>query len=364
MNHEERLDVAQQIRQGGVERRSPYKGKPARTYWMKSVAGHPIDRIPDLYLKKFDISHKSNIATAGSCFAQHIARHLRANGYTVLDAEPAPPGVQSDVAKALQFGVYSARFGNIYYVRQLLQLAREALKGEAPGEVVWERDGRYYDALRPSVSPSGYASPDLVLAHRRSHIKAVRKMLQSVDVFVFTMGLTEGWELLADGTVFPTAPGTIAGDFDPLRYRFKNFTYNEIIEDFKEFRSLLKDIRPDVRFIITVSPVPLAATATNDHVLTATTNSKAILRAAAGEIASVYPDVDYFPSFEIITANYIENDAFNESAREVRDDAVGRVMGYFFSQHPVAGNTGQVASVDLSPEQIFCEDALLEVFAE
>lgn len=364
MIHEARLDATQQIPQAGAVQRSPYKGKSARTYWVKSVAGHSIDRLPDLYRKKFDIPHKSNIATAGSCFAQHIARHLRSNGYTVLDAEPAPPGVQTDGARALQFGVYSARFGNIYYVRQLLQLAREALRGEAPGEVVWERGGRYYDALRPSVSPTGYASPELVLAHRRFHLKAVRKMLQSVDVFVFTMGLTEGWELLSDGTVFPTAPGTIAGDFDPLRYRFRNFTYNEVIDDFKEFRSLLKEIRPDVKFIITVSPVPLAATATEEHVLTATTNSKAVLRAAAGEIARECEDVDYFPSYEIITANYIENHAFNETSREVRDDAVGRVMGYFFSQHPVSRTKRHEPFDDQSHEQIFCEDALLEVFAE
>ncbi|BCW85364.1 hypothetical protein NicSoilE8_30370 [Arthrobacter sp. NicSoilE8] len=346
-----------------ASRRSPYKGKPARTYWIKSVHGQTIDQIPDLYVKKFDISPKWNIATAGSCFAQHIARHLRKNGYTVLDTEPMPPGVDVEEARKLQYGVYSARFGNIYYVRQLLQLAREAIQGVTPGEVVWERDGRFFDALRPSVNPNGFDSAELVLAHRKFHLDAVRRLLHSADVFVFTMGLTEGWELLSDGTVFPTAPGTLAGDFDPSKYGFRNFSYAEIVQDFMEFRSLLKQLRPEVKFILTVSPVPLAATATDEHVLTATTYSKAILRAAAGDIARSCEDVDYFPSFEIITANYIPNSSFNESAREVKDDAVGRVMSYFFSQHPVAVASKSGEQPEESAEQLFCEDALLEVFA-
>ena len=40
--------------------------------------------------------------------------------------------------------------------------------------------------------------------------------------------------------------------------------------------------------IISVSPVPLIATATNQHALVANTYSKSVLRAAAGELCSIY----------------------------------------------------------------------------
>lgn len=346
------------------ERRSPYRGNSPRSYWSSAVSGHDIAALPELYLKKFEISPRHTIATAGSCFAQHIAVHLRANGYSVVDVEPAPPGVDPLITRAAHYGVYSARFGNIYYVRQLLQLAREALEGRQPAEVVWEREGRFYDALRPAVMPGGHDSAENVLAHRRAHLRAVRRLFESTDVFIFTMGLTEAWELPEDGTIFPTAPGTVAGDFDPERYRLKNLAYAETVSDFIAFRSLVKRVRPTMRFILTVSPVPLAATATGHHVLTATTYSKAVLRAAAGEIERRFPDVDYFPSYEIVTSNFIGNEAFAPSGRDVRPEAVDRVMAYFFSQHPA--NTRRVSNKEaiVGSDQIFCDDALLEVFAE
>ncbi len=328
------------------------------------MEGQDISNVPGLYAKKFSILPRNTIATAGSCFAQHIAVRLRANGYSVVDAEPPPPGLDPSVAREAQYGIYSARFGNIYYVRQLLQLAREALEERKPGEIVWERQGRYYDALRPAVMPGGYDTPEQVLAHRRSHLRAVRRLFENTDIFIFTMGLTEAWELVEDGTVFPTAPGTVAGDFDPERYKLTNLTYQDIVSDFIAFRLLVKRVRPKMRFVLTVSPVPLAATATEQHVLTATTYSKAVLRAAAGEIERRCSDVDYFPSYEIITSNFIGNDAFGPSGREVRPEAVERVMSYFFSQHPAGASLSTEMQSPLEAEEVFCEDALLEVFAE
>lgn len=47
-------------------------------------------------------------------------------------------------------------------------------------------------------------------------------MFATLDVFVFTLGLTEGWEAVEDGTMFPMAPGTVAGSYDPTGYRLRN----------------------------------------------------------------------------------------------------------------------------------------------
>jgi hypothetical protein len=63
---------------------SPYVGLNKKSYWRSGVAdADPL--LPDeIYLKKFDISIDEKIATAGSCFAQHIATRLRQNGYNVM----------------------------------------------------------------------------------------------------------------------------------------------------------------------------------------------------------------------------------------------------------------------------------------
>lgn len=151
------------------------------------------------YTKKFDISGLK-IATAGSCFAQHIARNLRARGADVLDEETAPRWMSTQTANAYGYKLYSARYGNIYLVRQLLQILQETFEDATFANPVWEKGGRYFDAFRPSVEPLGLSSEDEVLLHRKLHLNAVRRMISQADLLAFTMGLTEGWIHQASGS--------------------------------------------------------------------------------------------------------------------------------------------------------------------
>ena len=375
------------------EYRSPYRGNPRHTFWKASVQGRPVDRLRGLYTKRFTISPADTVCTAGSCFAQHLSRYMRRSGLHVLDAEPAPANVPAEMAAAHAYGVYSARYGNLYYVRQLLQLAQEVFGESEPAEAVWENRGRFFDALRPAVEPEGLSTPTAVRRHRERHLEAVRRVFTEADVFVFTLGLTEGWEHIASGTVFPTAPGTIAGDYDPDVYRLHNFTVAEIVEDFIAFRSLVHQVNPGLKFLLTVSPVPLAATATGQNVLVATTYSKAVLRAACGELTDRFDDIDYFPSYELVTSHAPGNVPFDETGRNVRSETVDMVMSYFLAEHgPKERSRGEspgdgagdesVTTPVLEPkagpapdreplskyaatdEMIFCEEALLEAFSE
>lgn len=363
--------------------RSPYRGRPGHTFWKTSIAGRNVTDLQGIYTRKFEIRPETSVATAGSCFAQHISRYLRAAGYNVVDAEPGPRNVKPDLLREYGYGVYSARYGNIYYVRQLLQLAKEALLDWTPAEVAWRRGDRWYDALRPSVEPLGLASPAQVERQRAEHLAAVRDVLVNSEVLVFTMGLTEGWEHIETGTVYPTAPGTLAGDYDPERYRFHNFDVTEIVADFKEFRTLVQNVNPGLKFLLTVSPVPLAATATDANVLVATVYSKSVLRAAAGVLSTEFDDVDYFPSYEIVTSHAPGNEPFDATGRNVRLETVEKVMSYFLSQHvpenlrsesvqqskalaPVPSPHDvkpSTAMYEATDERVFCEEAILEAFA-
>lgn len=352
-----------QAKAGADGTRSPYRGRPPHTFWRSAVTGRTVETLEDMYAKKWPISPDDRVATAGSCFAQHIARNMRANGYSVIDTEPAPPWMDRATAAKHGFGVYSARFGNLYYVRQLLQLTREALDGEQREDIVWRKGERYYDALRPSVDPEGHASAELVHKHREQHLERVRQMFDAVDVFVYTFGLTEGWVNQNTGTAYPTAPGTIAGDFDPEVYAFKNFRFSEVLEDFLAFRTRLREHRPDVRFLLTVSPVALAATATDDHVLKATMYSKSVLRAVAGELTEEFSDIDYFPSYEMIAGAATDGRFFDESRRDVRPEGVAQVMSEFFKEHPSHSQASAgVSPSEVDVEDVMCEDVLLEAF--
>ncbi|MGO4230373.1 GSCFA domain-containing protein [Arthrobacter sp. YAF34] len=342
---------------------SPYRGRPAKAFWKAAVSNDQGEALEELHEKKFAIGESDAIATAGSCFAQHIARNLRLNGFNVVDAEPAPGFATASTAEKFGFGVYSARFGNIYYVRQLLQLAQEAFGEREPSNWIWTKNGRYYDALRPSVEPEGLESPEAVREHREQHLAAVRRMVYSATVLVYTFGLTEGWVDIASGTVFPTAPGTICGDFDPAVFEFKNFDYAEILSDFEELRLLLHKYNPQLKFIVTVSPVALAATASDDHVLVATSYSKAVLRAATGELVRRYSDVDYFPSFEIITGSQSKGRFWDDTLRGVSPEGVSTVMRHFFRSYPPVAETPP-PEAPITAEEVLCEEAMLEVFGE
>ena len=315
-----------------------------------------------LYEKKFEIGSDDAVATAGSCFAQHIAINLRSNGYNVIDTEPAPKSMTAQTAEKFGFGVYSARFGNIYYVRQLLQLVQEAYGRRQPSNWIWKKEDRYFDALRPSVEPDGFSTESEVVAHRDQHLAAVRKLLNSASVLVYTFGLTEGWVDRSSETVFPTAPGTLCGDFDPDTFYFKNFSYLDVFSDFEELRELIKEHNPSIKFLLTVSPVALAATATEDHVLVSTTYSKAVLRAAVGDLAKKHADVAYFPSFEVITGSPARGRYWDESLRSVTPQGVREVMTHFFRSHPPVGTTEKENIV--TAEELLCEEALLEVFGK
>ena len=356
---------------------SPYAKLPARAFWRTGVAEQNPLTVTDLYRKKFAINPTDKIATAGSCFAQHIATHLKRAGYPVLDVEPAPFGMTDETAKTFGYNLYSARYANIYVVRQLLQLVREARGGLAPAEAVWTKDGRYYDALRPSVEPNGLDTAEEVALHRAHHLKRVRNLFSQADLLVFTFGLTESWVHRETGTVYPTAPGAIAGEFDPAVYEFKNFTFGEIYQDFVALRALLKRNRPDLKFLITVSPVPLTATAGGEHVLTATTYSKSVLRAVAGQLYADFDDVDYFPSYEMVATPFSRGFFYENNLRSVHQGGVEAVMRVFFSQHaleqaapapaaaPVMGKDPPRGGVEAqkAKDDVVCEDALLEAFA-
>ena len=177
------------------------------------------------------------------------------------------------------------------------------------------------------------------------------------------------WIHSASGTVFPTAPGTLAGDFDETTYAFKNAQFRDILQDFNQFQKTLKQLRGGKSFktILTVSPVPLTATASGQHVLVSTSESKSILRAVAGQLCQKSKRIDYFPSFEIATNPRLHATAFASNLRSIRDETVDTVMRHFFSEHAPSKTKNPSPNpedIHLVRDMIQCEEAIMETFAQ
>lgn len=309
----------------------PYKSAPQHTSWRRAVGGvQPRDVDPVVNIG-VTISPETNVATAGSCFAQHIARYLRQSGYNYYVAEPGHPVLPETVRTANNYGLFSARYGNIYTARQLLQLFQRAYDLFSPAEDCWkEADDVFLDPFRPSAQPGGFISELEMRLDREQHLKSVRRMFKKLDVFIFTLGLTECWVSRADGAVFPICPGVQGGRFDEDRHAFCNETVDDVVSEMSAFLMHLARVNPEAQVILTVSPVPLAATARPDqHVLTATTYSKSVLRVAAETLTSRFAHVHYLPSYEIITGAFSRGAYYAADLRNVLEDGVSHVMELF-----------------------------------
>lgn len=351
--------------------KNPYRSLPAKNFWRKSVAKIHMSDVDPVTDFDYKIDKEMRVATAGSCFAQHIARHMKRSGFNYYVAENGHPILDELTRKECGYGLFSARYGNIYTSRQLLQLFERAFNLIDLDDEVWSHtDGSFRDPYRPTIQPNGFVTIEEALADRNQHLLKVREMFTQLDVFVFTLGLTECWRNKKTGIVYPICPGVDGGEFDGELYEFYNQSVLDVIEDLRTFEQHLLNVNPEARIILTVSPVPLMATAdVVNHVLTATTYSKSVLRVAAETVSKESQQINYFPSYEIITGSYNQGTYFAEDLRSVVEDGVNHVMRLFFkhiTDTPITSLEGEVTpniierKIKKNMIDVECDEELLD----
>jgi hypothetical protein len=334
------------------QRDHPYRHLSDRAFWKQAVAEVSTCQVDPVGEVPFRIRRSDKVATAGSCFAQHISKKIRASGFHFLVTENPADNVSGN-DEAGSFYDFSARYGNIYTTRQLVQLFDRAFSYFHPLDDHWLRpDKRLCDPFRPRIEPDGFESIEALVGDRQRHLAAVREMFNQLDVFIFTLGLTECWLSRLDGAAYPVAPGVAGGVFDPSRHEFVNFTVDEIVSDLKMFIRKLRLVNSSAKLILTVSPVPLAATYEPTHVLVATTYSKSVLRVAAEAVSRSSENVYYFPSFEIITGSYNRGRYFGKDLRSVTEEGVDHVMSVFMRNLTEGGDMLPLGFEDTAANQI------------
>jgi len=316
-------------------RSHPYQDLPDFQFWPRAVTWAPPGSLDPVVDARFRVGTDDRVATMGSCFAQHLSRHLVRSGLPYLVTEPGPEDEAE--ARRRNFGVYSARYGNVYTVAQAVQLFDRAF-GNAPSrEPAWKKDATFVDPYRPQVDPDGFLDETTMLSDRAQHLSRTRAALEQATVLVFTLGLTEAWRSRASGEVFGTAPGVAGGTWDDSEYEFVNFGVDEVRDSLFDFCDRLREVNPHLRILLTVSPVPLVATYETRHVVVSTTYSKSVLRVAADEAMRRFDCVDYFPSYELISSSAAGRSYYAPDLREVEDAGVRHVMRCF-TRHYVDGS--------------------------
>ncbi|MHB1206203.1 MAG: GSCFA domain-containing protein [Rhodospirillaceae bacterium] len=275
------------------------------------------------------LNANTKIFTMGSCFALEIRRAMARRGFDVF---PHYTDVVFDPTQQI-FDMIPKRESVAHYDTFVIRQEFEAALG------VWtDREAGFWEVRDvPGLGKVAYQEPTRKLIYAKSlaalkdlddKIDAVvRQGLIESDLIVITLGLTEVWRHDKTGRYLCRPPGTGYGGGDGLA-TFRQSTFVENYQNVRATLDLLFSKFPDKHVVLTVSPVPLAMTYSDEDVGTANLESKSILRAVAGQICREYGEqTTYFPSYEMATI--LPFPVFQEDKRHVLPEFADRVVTAF-----------------------------------
>lgn len=217
-------------------------------------------------IKSFDrkIDHSSRILSLGSCFADNIARRMQRAKFRV---EASPTGI-------------------LFNPESIARAVERFAASESPAREELRHDGERYFGY-DFHSAFADADPERALAAMREAARRGADALRRADTVIITFGTAWIYRLRENGEVVANCHK------QPQSLFARELLAADRIAD--SYAKLLEGPLADKHVIFTVSPVRHLGDGAERNSL-----SKAVLRVAVGELASRFPDADYFPSFEIM----------------------------------------------------------------
>jgi hypothetical protein len=266
---------------------------------------------------RFKLKRGAKVFTIGSCFARNIEQKLV--GFDLPTRRFVAP---QEERKGRDNGIL-----NEFSPATMAQRVHRARENQSFGEHAIASDGGgFVDMLLPiSVPP---IARDRVV-ERRSEIDRTYSELHDSEAAIVTLGLNQVWHDAESNLFLHRMPPRTA-----LREegRFSLHILSSE-EAFAHMQSMVRDLLAmGVRkILVTVSPVPMQATFSGQDCIVANGYSKAVMRAAAQALYDTFPEVDYFPSYEMVTM--AGPAAFEEDNIHVKDAVVGRVTAYMVDNY-------------------------------
>jgi hypothetical protein len=281
------------------------------------------------------IDKHSQVLALGSCFALRVKEWLIANGYRVLnegDLEPILIRGRREFDPRIYYNTFCIRY----------EFERAAGLFAQADDDLWEP---HQNALRVYQDPYRrmLAAEDRDLLWQRIRLvdEHMRRHILQADCVIVTLGLTEVFFQQNNGNAICAAPGYCGGG--GIGCEFRCTEYSENYSNMERVVQILRDLNPKAHLILTVSPVPLAATwSCVDHAV-ANTESKCTLRAVAGALQRKFENVHYFHSFELVM-HAQRHEVFLEDGRHVMPTYVAGIMNdferAFVKPHSAASRNG------------------------
>ncbi len=277
---------------------------------------------------KFKLRRDDKFYAIGSCFARGLESCLQSNGIATESVAPEFSTLQPAKEGATGLG-----FTNKYNTYSMLNELRWALDPQAtfPNEsVVRLTATTWYD---PHTNPTlSFVSLEETL-ERRALMQAVTKRVRNCRAVVVTLGLAEVWRDIQTDVYLNCTPIPSLFKTEPNRYEFHLTSFAQNWDNLETiYRLLTRYGHPDLHIIVTVSPVPLMNTFSTMDIVVANAWAKALLRAVAHEWAAAHPNVDYFPSYEIVQ-NSDRAAVWEKDLRHVTGPGVQHIMQLFLRKY-------------------------------
>jgi hypothetical protein len=263
----------------------------------------------------FQIDRNDRIFTIGSCFARNVEKALINLGLHVLSSMIADLDPNETVT-------------NKYSTKSILSDLR----------TTFDPNADIYDMIE--VGPDGAArnltfggsgardaQSEAEVRHLTEEYFKIFRNIAKADVVIMTLGLVEVWFDKKLNRYLNISPTRALMAANPGRFELHVLSYDDIRDDLDAIYEILKkNCKPGFRMLVTVSPVPLAATFRQQDVLQANAYSKSVQRAAVEEFCARHPEVRYFPSYEMVTLASPKIAWRDDDYRHVRQSTVDRIM--------------------------------------
>lgn len=213
------------------------------------------------------IGLNSPVLTAGSCFADAIGSRLEVSKFNIL-VNP---------------------FGTAYNPVSIHKTMIKSVLNEPPEPGTYLYNGGLhlnYDFHSALASPERSQIEKAIT----NLIGSTHYFLSKASVLILTYGTSWVYNRLDTGETVANCHKIPQKNFEKIL-----LSENEILNSFSELFTHLKKFNPDIKIILTVSPVR--------HIkdtLELNSVSKSVLRSACHSISEKFSGVDYFPAYEIM----------------------------------------------------------------
>lgn len=205
------------------------------------------------------IEKDTRFFTMGSCFARNLAKSLIDSGYA---------------SHHMEISEYvNTTFANKVFVD-------------------WLSDAKIDDAIRDrfvELLPPGWSK------------EAALEIIRNSNVFILTLGVAPAFFDRTTGDFVLPRSSALNSRVLAEKYLFRTTSVKENVDNVLYLIEFIRKISPDIKIVVTVSPVPLLASFEFESAVQADCLSKSTMRLVAHEVVnnSNLSNILYWPSFEV-----------------------------------------------------------------